>query len=154
MITRRRIHDIIFEAETKAGKRFDVILLVIILLSVVGVMLESVKSIENEYGHIILFFEWVFTILFTIEYILRIYSINKPWKYILSFMGIVDLLAILPTYLMFIYPPIHFLVDVRVIRLIRVFRVFKLSRYLKGARVMQIALRSSRPKIGSPHRSC
>ena len=110
-------------------------------------MLESVERIEKEYGRIILVFEWFFTILFTIEYALRIYAIKKPVKYIFSFMGIVDFLAIIPTYLMFIYPPIHFLVDVRVIRLIRVFRIFKLSRYLRGAHIMQIALRSSRPKI-------
>lgn len=147
MTTRQKIHQVIFEAETREGKLFDVILLIAILLSVIGVMLESVDNINLNYGDLILGFEWFFTILFTIEYALRIYSINKPFKYIFSFMGIVDLLAIIPTYLMVFYPPIRFLVDIRVIRLIRIFRVFKLSRYLRGAYTMQIALRSSRPKI-------
>ena len=147
MSYKQKVREIIFEAETRDGKLFDIILLIAILCSVLGVMLESVSEIERQYGQIILGFEWFFTILFTIEYVLRIYAINRPIKYIFSFMGIVDLLAILPTYLMFLYPPIHFLVDIRVIRLIRVFRIFKLSRYLRGAHVMQIALRSSRPKI-------
>ena len=147
MTNRQKIHKIIFEADSKSGKIFDVVLLIAILLSVIGVMLESVETIEQEYGKIILSFEWFFTILFTVEYALRIYSIKKPLKYIFSFMGIVDFLAIIPTYLMFLYPPIHFLVDVRVIRIIRVFRIFKLSRYIRGAHIMQIALRSSRPKI-------
>ena len=147
MTRKEKIYQIIFEADTKQGKLFDVVLLIVILLSVIGVMLESVEYIYKDFGNIIFAFEWFFTILFTIEYFLRIYSIDKPIKYIFSFMGIVDLLAILPTYLMFLYPPIHFLIDIRVIRIIRVFRVFKLSRYLRGANVMLIALRSSRPKI-------
>lgn len=146
-MTKDRLHEIIFEADTKKGKLFDVILLIAILISVFGVILSSVTSIEREYGHLLRFTEWVFTILFTIEYILRIYSIKKPFKYIFSFMGIIDCLSIIPTYLVFLYPPIHVLVDIRAIRLIRIFRVFKLSRYLRGANVMQIALKSSRPKI-------
>tara|TARA_A200000113_G_scaffold135365_1_gene121759 strand:- start:492 stop:1289 length:798 start_codon:yes stop_codon:yes gene_type:complete len=146
-MTKDRLHEIIFEADTKKGKLFDVILLIAILISVFGVILSSVESIEREYGHLLRFTEWVFTILFTIEYILRIYSIKKPFKYIFSFMGIIDLLSIIPTYLVFLYPPIYVLVDIRAIRLIRIFRVFKLSRYLRGANIMQIALKSSRPKI-------
>jgi voltage-gated potassium channel len=146
-MNKNKLHEIIFEADTKQGKLFDVILLICIFLSVFGVMLDSVSSIHQDYGHILLIFEWIFTILFTIEYILRVIIINKPLKYVFSFMGIVDLLAIIPTYLVFLYPPIRFMVDIRVIRLIRIFRVFKLSRYLRGAHVMQIALRSSRPKI-------
>ena len=121
--------------------------MVAILVSVFGVILSSVESIEQQYGNILRLTEWIFTILFTVEYILRIYSIKKPFKYIFSFMGIIDFLSIIPTYLVFIYPPIHVLVDIRAIRLIRIFRVFKLSRYLRGAIVMQIALKSSRPKI-------
>lgn len=146
-MTRDKLHEIIFEADTKEGKLFDIILLVCIFLSVFGVMLDSVPSINKEYGHVLLVFEWIFTILFTVEYVLRLYIINKPLKYAFSFMGVVDFLAIIPTYLVFIYPPIRFMLDIRVIRLIRIFRVFKLSRYLRGANVMQIALRSSRPKI-------
>ena len=146
-MTKDRLHEIIFEADTKKGKLFDVILLIAILISVFGVILNSVESIQKDYGNLLIIIEWVFTILFTLEYILRIYSIKKPFKYIFSFMGIIDLLSIIPTYLLFLYPPIHVLVDIRAIRLIRVFRVFKLSRYLRGANIMQIALKSSRPKI-------
>ena len=147
MITMDKIHEIIFEADTKKGKRFDICLIIFILLSVVGVMLSSVSSIDEQYGYILHNLEWFFTFLFTIEYILRIYSVQKPWKYIFSFMGIVDFLAIIPTYLVFIYAPIGVLVDIRILRLLRIFRVFKLSSYLIGAYTMQIALRSSRPKI-------
>ena len=144
---RQKIHEIIFEADTTNGKLFDVILLVAILLSIIGVMLESVDEIDKKYHELIIAFEWGFTILFTIEYFFRIYAVNRPFKYIFSFMGIVDLLAIIPTYLIFIFPAAHSLSVIRAIRLIRIFRIFKLSRYLRGAHTMQIALRSSRPKI-------
>ena len=144
---RQKIHEIIFEADTTNGKLFDIILLAAILLSIVGVMLESVYEIDRKYHELIIAFEWGFTILFSIEYFFRIYAVNRPFKYIFSFMGIVDLLAIIPTYLIFILPAAHSLSVVRAIRLIRIFRIFKLSRYLRGAHTMQIALRSSRPKI-------
>jgi len=144
---KKKVHEIIFEADTENGKLFDVILLVAILLSIIGVMLESVDEIDKKYHEIIMVSEWGFTILFTIEYLFRIYAVNKPFKYIFSFMGIIDLLAIIPTYLIFIFPAAHFLSVIRSIRLIRVFRIFKLSPYLRGAHTMQIALRSSRPKI-------
>ncbi len=144
---RQKIHEIIFEADTLNGKLFDIILLAAILLSIVGVMLESVYEIDRKYHELIIAFEWGFTILFTIEYFFRIYAVNRPFKYIFSFMGIVDLLAIIPTYLIFILPAAHSLSVIRAIRLIRIFRIFKLSRYLRGAHTMQIALRSSRPKI-------
>ena len=144
---RKKIHEVIFEADTKTGKLFDILLLIVILISVISVILESVDSINKKYHDIILACEWTITILFTIEYVLRIYSVNKPLKYIFSFMGIIDLLAIIPTYLIFVFPAAHSLSVIRSIRLIRVFRVFKLSHYLRGAHTMQIALRSSRPKI-------
>ena len=144
---RQKIHEIIFEADTFYGKLFDIILLITIVSSLIAVMLESIDSIHQQYGDILRIFEWIVTILFTIEYFLRIYAVNKPLKYIFSFMGIIDLLAIIPTYLIFIFPAAHFFTVVRSIRLIRVFRVFKLSHYLRGAHTMQIALRSSRPKI-------
>ena len=147
MILKDKIHEIIFEADTKAGKQFDIWLIIFILLSVIGVMLSSVSFIDEQYGYMLHNLEWFFTFLFTIEYMLRIYSVQKPWKYIFSFMGIVDFLAIIPTYLVFIYAPIGVLVDIRILRLLRIFRVFKLSSYLRGAYTMQIALRSSRPKI-------
>lgn len=144
---KRKLYKIIFEADTKSGKLFDVFLLIAIILSVLCVILESVSEIHEKYHSLLNGIEWFFTILFTIEYVLRIYVVKRSIKYIFSFMGIIDFLAIIPTYLMFFFPPIHFLIDIRVIRLIRVFRIFKLSRYLRGAHVMQIALRSSRPKI-------
>ena len=144
---RHKIHEIIFEADTFYGKLFDIILLITIVSSLIAVMLESIDSIHQQYGNLLRIFEWIVTILFTIEYFLRIYAVNKPLKYIFSFMGIIDLLAIIPTYLIFIFPAAHFFTVVRSIRLIRVFRVFKLSHYLRGAHTMQIALRSSRPKI-------
>ena len=144
---KQKVHEIIFEADTVTGKLFDVILLAAILLSIIGVMLESVDEIDKKYHELIMAFEWGFTILFTIEYFFRIYAVNRPFKYIFSFMGIVDLLAIIPTYLIFIFPAAHSLSVIRAIRLIRIFRIFKLSRYLRGAHTMQIALRSSRPKI-------
>lgn len=144
---RERLHQIIFEADTPRGKSFDIALLIAILLSVLVVMLDSVDSIEQKHGSLLLTLEWGFTILFTIEYFLRIYSINKPSKYIFSTMGIIDLLAILPTYLIFIIPSLHTLTVIRVIRIIRIFRVFKLKRFIRGATTMQIALRKSIPKI-------
>ena len=144
---KQKVHEIIFEADTANGKLFDVILLAAILLSIIGVMLESVDEIDKKYHELIMAFEWGFTILFTIEYFFRIYAVNRPFKYIFSFMGIVDLLAIIPTYLIFIFPAVHWMSVIRAIRLIRIFRIFKLSRYLRGAHTMQIALRSSRPKI-------
>jgi len=146
-MTRERLHQIIFEADTPKGKTFDIALLIAILLSVLVVMLESVESIEKEYGGLLLALEWFFTILFTIEYFLRIYSINRPIKYIFSSMGIIDLLAILPTYLIFTFPNLHTLTVIRSVRIIRIFRVFKLKRYIRGAYTMQIALRNAIPKI-------
>ena len=146
-MTRDRLHQIIFEEDTPKGKAFDIALLIAILLSVLIVMLESVASIDEEYGSLLLTLEWIFTILFTIEYFLRIYSINKPLKYIFSSMGIIDLLAILPTYLTFAFPYLSTLTVIRSIRIIRIFRVFKLKRYIRGATTMQIALRNAIPKI-------
>ena len=146
-MTRDRLHQIIFEADTPKGKAFDIALLIAILLSVLVVMLESVGSIEEKYGALLLTLEWVFTILFTIEYVMRIYSINKPIKYIFSTMGIIDLLAIIPTYLIFVFPYLHTLTVIRSLRIIRIFRVFKLKRYIRGAYTMQIALRNAVPKI-------
>lgn len=144
------MHDIIYEADTPAGKLFDVVLLWAILLSVLAVMLESVNWIEEDYGDLLFVLEWVFTIFFTIEYILRIISVKQPLKYMLSFYGIVDLLSLLPTYIgLFINPNVNAsaLRTIRAIRLLRVFRIFKLGRYLGEARVLTEALRASRPKI-------
>ena len=146
-MNKERIREIIFGINTKAGRRFDLFLLLAIIVSVIGIIISSDDRIEEEYGTLLYIAEWAFTLLFTIEYILRIYSARNRRRYILSFMGIVDLLAIIPTYMMFIYPPIKYLLDIRIIRLIRIFRVLKLTNYVKGAYTMQLALRSSRPKI-------
>ncbi len=145
---RRRIHDIIFEADTFAGKFFDVVLLILIFLSVLAVMLETVESFNAQYGRVLLTVEWVFTILFTIEYILRILAVKKPLHYMCSFFGIVDLLSIIPTYLtLFFVGDAHYLITIRVLRLLRLFRIFKMARYIGGANLLISALRASRPKI-------
>ena len=144
---KEKIREIIFGYRTKAGKRFDIFLLVAIIISVIGVMLDSDKTIHQKYGELLLTIEWIFTIFFTIEYILRIYCSRDKRKYIFSTMGIIDLLSIIPTYLVVFYAPIGSLIDIRVMRLIRIFRIFQLSPYLRSGHKMQIALRSSRPKI-------
>jgi len=144
---RERTHEIIFEADTFWGKTFDVVLLVAIVLSVVAVMLESVTEVWVEHGQALFVAEWIFTILFTIEYGARLWSVNKPLKYATSFFGIIDLLSILPAYLaLFISGAQAFLI-IRSIRLLRVFRVFKLMRFLGEASQLSQALRNSRAKI-------
>ena len=146
-MNKNKLREIIFGYRTKAGKTFDVVLLSTIIMSVICVMLDSDKNIHKEYGPLLLTIEWIFTIFFTIEYALRIYCTLNTKKYIFSFMGIIDLLSILPTYLIGFYAPIGSLIDIRIMRLIRVFRIFKLTPYLRSGHTMQIALRSSRPKI-------
>ena len=141
------LREIIFGYRTKSGKIFDIVLLALIIISVIGVMLDSDKNIHQRYGDVLLTAEWIFTIIFTIEYILRIYCSRSKRKYVFSTMGIIDLLSIIPTYLMVFYAPIGFLIDIRIMRLIRIFRIFQLSKYLRSGHTMQIALRSSRPKI-------
>lgn len=144
---RAHIHEIIFEAETPSGRTFDLVLLVMIVLSVFAVLLDSVPSIHNRFGNELLVAEWVFTILFTGEYLLRIISAVRPSKYIFSFYGIIDLLAILPTYLSLVMVGSQYLLVIRVLRLLRVFRVLKLARYVGASRVLAIALKNSRHKI-------
>ena len=144
---RARLHKIIFGVKTPAGKAFDVCLLWAILLSVLVVLLESVPTIREQYGLALRIAEWFFTILFTIEYGLRLWTVRHVRTYALSFFGIVDLLAILPTYLSaFVMGP-QSLAAVRTIRLLRVFRVLKLVRHLQEAYGLMEALRASRPKI-------
>ncbi|MEJ2543735.1 MAG: ion transporter, partial [Calditrichaceae bacterium] len=143
----RKVHEVIFEADTTVGKLFDIFLILTIVLSVIAVMLDSVKSIKINYGNILYAAEWIFTILFTVEYLLRIISVGKPYKYIISFYGIVDLLAILPTYLSVIFPGIHFLLVIRLLRVLRIFRVLKLVQYLSEAKMLRQAMRASGRKI-------
>ena len=142
-----KLREIIFGYRTRAGKIFDITLLAIIIISVIGVMLDSDKAIHQQYGPLLLTAEWIFTIFFTIEYALRIYCSREKKKYLFSTMGIIDLLSIIPTYLGAFYAPIGSLIDIRIMRLIRIFRIFQLSKYLRSGHTMQIALRSSRPKI-------
>jgi len=144
---RTRIHDIIFEADTRAGKAFDIALLFAIILSIAVVMLESVKSLDLRYGREFTIIEWGFTILFTIEYFLRIYSIKTPYKYIFSFYGIIDLLSIIPTYVSLFIGGAESLLVIRSLRLLRVFRVLKLSRYVGASNHLFESLYASRRKI-------
>lgn len=144
---KEKLHEIIFEADTPAGKAFDVALLFAIVISVLAVMLESVNSINSEYGQYLDGFEWFFTALFTVEYVLRIYATGKPLRYIFSFFGIIDLLSLIPTYLSFFIIGSHSLIVIRSLRLLRIFRVLKLARFLGEANTLITALRASRSKI-------
>lgn len=144
---RFRLHEIIFEADTPAGKAFDIGLFVCIVLSVMAVLLESVSGIRARYGTLLTTVEWVFTALFTVEYVLRLISVKRPMSYARSFFGVVDFLAIAPTYLTFIFPGSHSLIVIRVLRLLRVFRVLKLVRFVGEAGMLRTALIASLRKI-------
>ncbi len=144
---RYRLHEIIFEADTRAGKLFDIFLIISILLSVVAVMLDSIPQIRSGYGRYLLAVEWFFTILFTIEYGMRVISVKKPLSYIRSFYGIIDLLAILPTYFSLLIPGSQYFLVIRLMRVLRIFRVLKLVQYLNEAKLLIVALRASRRKI-------
>jgi voltage-gated potassium channel len=144
---RNKIYNIIFGTDTRAGKTFDVILLWMIILSVTVVILESVSTIRESHHQVFISTEWFFTIIFTLEYLLRIYSSPRPWKYMTSFFGIVDLLAILPTFLGLIFDQATFLLTIRALRLFRMFRIFKLGRYVKEAALLVKALQQSIRKI-------
>jgi voltage-gated potassium channel len=144
---RARLHEIIFEADTRAGRLFDLALIWLILLSVATVILESVRSVRAQYGEILYALEWLFTILFTVEYALRLLSVRRPLRYATSFFGVVDLLAIIPTYLSIFVPGSQYLLVIRILRLLRVFRLLKLSEYVTEADTLRLALRASRRKI-------
>ena len=144
---RERVRLIIYEADTPAGKLFDLLLLIAILLSILAVCLESVRSIGEPYRFELHVVEWIFTILLTIEYVLRLITVKHPIRYALSFYGIVDLLSIIPTYLSLFAPNLQSLLVIRSLRLLRVFRVFKLGRFIGESHVLSTALRNSRHKI-------
>lgn len=144
---RLKLYVIIFGTDTIEGRLFDICLLVIILLSIGSVMLESISDIRLNYSTELIFFEWFFTILFTIEYVLRIFASPRPRNYMSSFLGIIDLLALIPTYLSLFVTGTQFFIVIRAIRLLRVFRILKLSRYLSEARVIASALEASQKKI-------
>ena len=143
----KKLNEVIFGYETTAGKFFDIALLVIILLSVAVVMLESVQEISNKYGEELRIIEWVFTILFTLEFIARLLSTAKPAKYYLSFMGIIDFISLIPTYLSIFIAGTHALSIIRTIRLVRVFRILKLTQFIGGANQLGNSLYQSRHKI-------
>lgn len=144
---RGKLHEVVFESDTPAGKAFDIALLVSILASVLAVLLESVRSLRDGYGPELRAAEWFFTVLFTIEYVLRLIAVRRPLHYALSFFGVVDLLAILPTYLSLLLPGAQALLVVRALRLLRVFRILKLSHFIGEAQVLRLALRASLRKI-------
>ncbi len=143
-----------FGSDTPEGRLFDLVLLIFILLSIASVFLESIAGLRVKYLPYILVAEWIFTVLFTIEYALRIYSSAKPMRYILSFYGLIDLIAILPTYISLLFGGAHYLVVVRAFRLLRVFRILKLSRYLYEGNMLRKALQSSMYKITVFHHQC
>jgi len=144
---REVLFEVIFEADTPAGKWFDIVLIVCILLSVATVMLDSVSEIAAQHGRLLQGIEWFFTILFTVEYVLRLLCVGRPAKYAVSFFGVVDLLAILPTYISPLVPSSRYLSVVRVLRVLRIFRVLKLGHHTKEASVLKTALYASRRKI-------
>jgi voltage-gated potassium channel len=144
---RQALHEIIFEADTFAGRLFDVVLIISILLSVAVVMLDSVRGIHNTAGDIFYMLEWFFTLLFTIEYVLRLLLVGRPLKYAFSFYGIVDFLGFIPTYISLILPGSQYLTVIRILRVLRIFRILKLVAYIGEARLLKQALRASRRKI-------
>jgi len=145
---RQKLYDIIFEADTKVGKVFDIILIALIIFSVTNVMLESLPGRSEAFYHRLEVLEWVVTFAFLAEYIIRLWVVRKPLKYAFSFFGIIDLLAIIPSFLGLILTGTHMLVVLRALRLLRVFRVLKLTRYINEASHLWKAMMASRNKIG------
>ena len=146
-VWKKKLYNVIFESDTRAGRTYDIVLLICILVSVLVVMLESVSSLQQELHSLLIGAEWFFTILFTIEYIVRLWVVPQRKQFARSFLGIVDLLSIVPTYINFILPGTQSLMVIRSIRLLRVFRIFKLSRYLGEGYNLILALKASSYKI-------
>ena len=144
---RARLHEVIYESATPAGKIFDISLLVMILASIVVVILDSSKGWHNKYGELFRILEWGFTALFTLEYILRLICIKRPWKYVFSLLGLIDLLAIIPGYLSLVFAGTQSLIVLRALRLMRIFRIFKLSHYLSEMQFLNVAIMASMKKI-------
>jgi len=144
---REKLYVIIFESDTPAGKLFDLLLIVAIAASVGVVMLDSVKAINDQHGEALHIAEWIFTLLFTAEYVLRILCVDRPKKYVFSFFGVVDLLSILPTYFSILLPGTEFMIIIRALRILRVFRILKLGAYLSEANILLLSLKASRKKI-------
>jgi voltage-gated potassium channel len=144
---RRRMYDVIFEADTPAGRRFDVALVCAILLSIAVVVLDSVPRLHRDHAGLLNAFEWGFTALFTVEYVARIVCVQRPWRYAGGFYGVIDLLAVLPSYFSLLMPGTELLLDIRILRLLRVFRIFKLTLYIEETTRLGEALAASRRKI-------
>jgi voltage-gated potassium channel len=144
---RRRMYDVIFEADTPAGRRFDVALVFAILLSILVVVLDSVPRLHRDHADLLNAFEWGFTALFTVEYAARIACVQRPWRYATGFYGVIDLLAVLPSYFSLLMPGTELLLDIRILRLLRVFRIFKLTLYIEEYTRLGEALAASRRKI-------
>lgn len=144
---RGRLNEVIFGVDTRAGRAFDIALILVIVLSVVAVLLESVAAVRMEHGRMLLTAEWVFTVLFTVEYLLRLYCAKSPRGYAFSFFGVVDFIGTVPTYLSMILPGAQFLLVIRLVRILRVFRVLRLAQFLTEADTLVRALRASRHKI-------
>lgn len=142
-----KLHEIIYEADTPAGKLFDLILLIVIIVSIVFVMLESVTSIDTKYHDLLNVSEWIITILFSLEYIARVISVKRPSKYIFSFYGLIDFLSTVPKYLSLLFVGTHALVALRALRLLRIFRILKLARYIGESNQLMKALKASKAKI-------
>ncbi|WP_197525895.1 ion transporter [Pseudobythopirellula maris] len=143
----RKWYDVIFESDTPSGKWFDLVLLVVIMLSILAVMLESVESISAEWGPQLATVEWVITLLFSLEFLARLACVRKPTRYTFSFFGIVDIVSLAPSYLALFFTGAHTLATIRTLRLLRVFRVLKLARHLTEARSLLFALRHTWPRI-------
>ena len=144
---RLRMYIIIFEADTVAGRRFDLLLIAAVLTSVMAVMLDSVDALHTSYGPLFMTLEYGFTALFTVEYVARLLCVRRPLRYATSFFGVIDLVAVLPTYLALLVPGLHSLLDVRILRLLRIFRILKLGAYVAEYKALGQALASSRRKI-------
>ncbi|WP_144395440.1 ion transporter [Pleionea sediminis] len=144
---RESLNRIIFGYQTRLGRAFDLVLIISILLSVIAIMLDSVEAIRLEYGSLLYAIEWGFTILFTIEYLLRLICVRKPWLYARSFYGVVDLMSVIPTYLTLIIPGAKYMLVIRILRVLRLFRILKLAEYIGEAHVLITALTKSRQKI-------
>ena len=141
------LYTVVFEADTRAGRRFDQVLIAVILISIAVVMADSIEPVNTQYGRYLNLAEWFFTLLFTAEYLARLLCVRYPMRYATSFFGIIDLIAVLPTYLALFVPELHLLIDVRVLRLLRVFRIFKLTEYLVEYQSLCRAQAASRRKI-------
>lgn len=144
---RDRLHEVIYESNTPAGRVFDISLLFLILASILIVILDSMEGWRTDYGNTFNILEWVFTIIFTIEFILRLISLKNPWRYVFSFLGLIDILAIIPSYLSFFFVGAESLLVLRVLRLLRIFRIFKLSHFLSEMRFLGVAIKGSLRKI-------